>query len=468
LTTTVNIDRFINEHKVGRFQVQVLVLCALALMFDGFDDRSISFVIPALVTEWGVAKSAFGPILSAGLLGLAVGALGFGALADRFGRKTIIIVCFSLFGVFTWAMVLATSVTSLLVLKFIAGLGVGGLMPNGFAMITEYAPLRRRALMVAIGGSAYSVGTVLPGLVAAKLFSLYGWQSMFHIGGIAPLILVPVIMVSLPESIRFLVNFAGNEARIGRVLTRIDPGFTAGPAVRMVSSEAREQGVPIASLLTRGRAPSTLLLWVASFLDLSIVVYLGGWLPTMLNSAGYSLKDSFIAASIYLAGGIAGPPLIGRLMDRFGIRSLAAGYGVAALCILLLAAAVGGSVAPVALIYVLGFAIGIFVIGGHIGVIALAGQLYPTFMRSTGVGWELGIGRFCAVGSPMLGGLLIAYHWQASSVLSAAAVPAFFAAVVIFLITMIRTPEAKREVAFDKAEAFRQTAAADEAVPSAS
>jgi AAHS family 4-hydroxybenzoate transporter-like MFS transporter len=467
LTTTVNIDRFINEHKVGRFQVQVLILCALALMFDGFDDRSISFVVPSLAAEWGVAKSAFGPVFSAGLLGLAVGALGFGALADRLGRKTIIIACFSLFGAFTWAMVLATSVTSLLVLKFIAGLGVGGLMPNGFAMITEYAPLRRRALMVAIGGSAYSVGTVLPGLVAAKLFALYGWQSMFHIGGIAPLILVPVIMVTLPESIRFLVHFAGNEARIGQVLTRIDPSFAADSAVRLVSSEAREQGVPIAYLLTRGRALSTLLLWVASFMDLSIVTYLGSWLPTVLSSAGYSLEDSFLAASIYLAGGIAGPPLLGRLMDRFGIRSLAAGYGVAALCILLLAAAVG-AVAPVALIYVLGFAIGVFVIGGHIGVIALSGQLYPTFMRSTGVGWSLGIGRFCAVGSPMLGGLLIAYHWQASAVLTAVIVPAFIAASAIFLIAMIRMPEATGEVAFDKAEAFRPTPAADEVVPSAS
>ncbi|MGD0024309.1 MAG: MFS transporter [Xanthobacteraceae bacterium] len=467
MTTTVNIDRFINEHKVGRFQVQVLILCALALMFDGFDDRSISFVVPSLATDWGGAKSAFGPVFSAGLLGLAVGALAFGALADRLGRKTIIIVCFSLFGVFTWAMVLATSVTSLLVLKFIAGLGVGGLMPNGFAMITEYAPLRRRALMVAIGGSAYSVGTVLPGPVAAKLFAVYGWQSMFHIGGIAPLILVPVIMVRLPESIRFLVNFAGNESRIGQVLTRIDPSFAAGSAVRLVSSEAREQGVPIAYLLTRGRASSTLLLWVASFMDLSIVTYVGSWLPTVLNSAGYSLEDSFLAASIYLAGGIAGPPLLGRLMDRFGIRILAAGYGVAALCILLLAATIG-AVAPVALIYVFGFAIGIFVIGGHIGVIALSGQLYPTFMRSTGVGWSLGIGRFCAVGSPMLGGLLIAYRWQPSSVLSAAAAPAFFAAVVIFLITMIRMPKAKGEVASEKAQTFRQTAEADEVIPSAS
>jgi AAHS family 4-hydroxybenzoate transporter-like MFS transporter len=455
LTTTVNIDGFIDQRKVGRYQVQVLVLCVLMLMLDGFDDRSIAFVVPTLATDWGVANSAFGLVFSAGLLGAAVGALGFGALADRLGRKNVIIFCLGFFGFFTWAMVLSTSVTSLLVLKFIAGLGVGGFMPNGFAMIAEYAPLRRRALMVTIGGCGYSLGTVLPGLVAAKLFAVYGWQSMFHIGGIVPLMLVPVMIMRLPESIRFLANFAGNEARIGQVLTRIDPGFAASSAVRLVSNEAREQGVPIAHLLTRGRASSTLLLWVASFMDLSMIYYLGSWLPVVLNNAGYSREDSSIATSIYLAGGIAGAPLVGRLMDRFGIRSLAAGYGVLVLCILLFAATVGRSEE---LVYVLGFAIGILVLGGHYGVIALAGQLYPTFMRSTGVGWSLGIGRFCSISSPMLGGLLISYHWQASSILSAVIVPAIIAAGAIFLITITRTPEAEVEVAFEKVESDRQTA----------
>jgi AAHS family 4-hydroxybenzoate transporter-like MFS transporter len=442
MVTTIDVAEFIDKHNVSRFQIQILILCVVAMMIDGFDAQSIGFVVPAIAGQWGVAQPMFGPVFAAGLFGMALGALLFGVLADHFGRKKVIVFCMAFFGVFTLAKVLATSITGLLVLQFIAGLGVGGVMPNAYALIAEYAPRHRRALMITIAGCGYSLGASGAGLLTAQLLASYGWQSLFYIGGIISLLAVPLLMIGLPESIRFLVLLHGAKLQLERVLKKIDAGLQTASQLHVVSSEKKAEGVPVVHLLSHGRAPSTLLLWLAAFMDLIIIYYMTSWLPAMLHDTGLTMEKAALGAALYSAAGIVGGPVVGSLMDRFGVFGmLALAFALAAAFIVLLGSIGGGSFILLCLVI---FGVGFFSVGGHLGIGALAGEIYPTFMRSTGVGWALGIGRFCSVISPMIGGILLSWHWSRSSIFSTVAVPAFAAAVAIMLIKAVSAPEALR------------------------
>ena len=437
--TTIDVARWIDQRKVSRFQIQVLILCVIVMIVDGYDALSIGYVVPLLATKWGVAKPAFGPVFSAGLVAMALGALLFGALADRFGRRNVILFCLGFVGIFNLLKVVATSVESLLILQFVAGLGVGGVMPNAYALMTEYAPKARRALMVTIVGLGYAIGSSGAGLIAAKFITSHGWQFMFYVGGIAPLVTLPFVIAGLPESIRFLALRQGQSGRLERILKKIDSALPAASEIRLVSSEEKGQGVPVVQLFRHRRAPTTVLLWIAAFMDLCIIYFMTPWLPVMLHDAGFTLAQASLGTAVFSASGIVGGPTIGRMMDRFGgIVVLALTYGVAAVFIVLIGSIGGGSFAALCLII---FGAGFCAVGGHLGIGALASNLYPTFMRSTGVGWALGIGRFCSGISPMIGAWLIARHWSHSSIFSAVAVPACFAALAIIPIQAVHRPE---------------------------
>jgi AAHS family 4-hydroxybenzoate transporter-like MFS transporter len=444
MTQTIDLAEIIDASKVSRFQIRIVLLCALAMFTDGFDVQSVSFVAPVLASEWDVAKSAFGPVFSAGLLGLALGGMLFGALADRFGRKKTIIVCLSLFGVVTLAKVMAGSVTSLLVLQFVAGIGLGGVMPNAFALTAEYAPRRRRALMITIAASSYSMGVACAGLLAGKLIGSYGWQSMFYVGGVVPLVVVPIIIIGLPESIRFLILYPGRSPRAEQILRRIAPDLPSASELRLILPERKQQGIPVKSLLTEGRAATTLLLWLTMFMNLSIIYFVISWLPMILHGAGFSLQDASLSAALFPVAGIVGGPAIGRLMDRFGtFRILPLVYGVAAISVLLI-----GSVASISfgVFCLVTSAAGFCAVGGDNGLKSMASELYPTSMRATGVGWAIGVGRLCSMASPALGGLLIAWQWSGSAIFSVVAIPACCNIATILCIKALNSPEKVRDV----------------------
>src|SRR3954452_25069042 len=238
-TSPVDVAGYIDQQPVGGFQIKLLLTCAAVLFLDGFDTQAIGYVAPALAKEWGLSKAALGPVFSAGLFGLMIGALVFGPLADRIGRRKIIIFSTLAFGVGTLVTAFINDVNTLLLIRFLTGLGLGGAMPNAVAMTSEFSPHRRRATMVMIMFCGFSIGAALGGLLAAALIPQFGWRSVFVVGGAAPLLLVPILALRLPESVRFLALTGSAHARVAESLALINPKTNFAPPTQFVVHEPR-------------------------------------------------------------------------------------------------------------------------------------------------------------------------------------------------------------------------------------
>jgi MFS transporter, AAHS family, 4-hydroxybenzoate transporter len=444
LNDALDVAKFIDQRGVGGFQILVLALCFIVMIIDGFDAQAVGFVAPLISTEWGVAKASFGPVFVAGLLGMALGALLFGALADRFGCKIILILCFLTFGVLTIGKALVSSTAALAVLQLLAGLGIGGAMPNAIALVAEYSPVKRRSLMVTVASAGYSVGASGAGFLTARLAGSYGWQAIFLIGGAAALAMLPALIVLLPDSIRFMVLSGSRRSKPISILRKIDPRLPAEIDLELTSSEHELAVFPVAHLFREGRTGMTILLWLAVFMDLLVIYYMTSWLPVTIHGmGGISVEDAAIAAALFSAAGLFGTPVVGQLMDWFGpVRMLALSFVLASVCI----ACTGALASSLAALKIIVFLAGFFSVGAHLGLSALAGELYPTFMRATGVGWALGIGRFGSLISPVLGGLLLAWQWQVTSIFLAVALPALLAALCVLLVGLVSSAKAREEM----------------------
>src|SRR3984885_3876578 len=294
----IDVAEFIDQQPVGGFQLQLLLTCAAVLFLDGFDTQAIGYVAPALAKEWGLTKGALGPVFSAGLFGLMIGALVFGPLADRIGRKNIIIFSTLAFGIGALVTAFVQDVNSLLAIRFLTGLGLGGAMPNAIAITSEFNPRRRRATMVMIMFCGFSVGAALGGLLAAALIPHFGWRSVFIIGGVAPLLLAPILALRLPESVRFLVLTGRADARVAELLRLIGPKAAFAPATQFVVHEPHLPGIPVLHLFREGRTLVTLLLWVVFFMSLLDIYFLANWLPTVLNDLGASVSEAAAIGSM--------------------------------------------------------------------------------------------------------------------------------------------------------------------------
>jgi AAHS family 4-hydroxybenzoate transporter-like MFS transporter len=423
-TPAIDLVDFIDRQPVGGFQIRLLLTCAGVLFLDGFDTQAIGYVAPALAKEWGLTKGALGPVFSAGLFGLMIGALVFGPLADRVGRKKIIIFSTAAFGLGALATALVQDLNSLLVIRFLTGLGLGGAMPNTVAMTSEYNPQRRRATMVMIMFCGFSIGAALGGFLAADLIPRFGWRSVFIVGGIAPLLLLPVLVWRLPESVRFLATAGQAPERVAELLKRISPHSAFAPDARFVVHEARLAGIPVAHLFREGRTAATLLLWVVFFMSLLDIYFLANWLPTVLNDLGASVSEAVMIGSLLQVGGVVGTFALGSVIDRFSFRALALVYFGAVFAV----GAIGQLSHSAALVSIAIFAAGFCVVGGQIAANALAAAFYPTSVRSSGVGWALGIGRIGSIIGPLVGGMLLAAKWSTSAVFMTAAAAALCAA----------------------------------------
>src|SRR6202165_3653136 len=381
----VDVADFIDQLPVGGFQIRLLLTCAAVLFLDGFDTQAIGYVAPALAREWGLTKGALGPVFSAGLFGLMIGALVFGPLADRIGRKKIIIFSTLAFGLGALVTVFVQDVNTLLAIRFLTGLGLGGAMPNAIAMTSEFNPRRRRATMVMVMFCGFSVGAALGGLLAAALIPQFGWRSVFVVGGVAPLLLVPVLALRLPESVRFLALTGRANARVAQLLTFITPKAVFAPATQFVVHEPVLAGIPVRHLFRAGRTLVTLLLWVVFFMSLLDLYFLSNWLPTVLNDLGASVSAAAAIGSMLHVGGVVGTFALGSIIDRFSFRALALVYFIAVFAV----GAIGQLGHSVVLVATAIFAAGFCIVGGQIAANALAAGFYPTSVRATGVGWGL-------------------------------------------------------------------------------
>ncbi len=425
---TIDIGSFFDARPLGRLQLLVMVLCGLVVLFDGLDTQVIGYLGPALSSEWDISRDRLGPVFSASLVGLMVGLLLVGMISDRFGRRITIIVSVVLFSICTLLTAFAQGVGDLVIYRFLAGIGLGGAMPNALALTGEYCPRRMRATLVIIMFCGFSLGSILGGLISAALLSSLGWRAVFITGGVLPLLLVPFLIAWLPESLQYLVNRPGQESRIRTILRRIDSGIPGLDKAAFSGQEQKGEGVPVADLFAQGRGAGTLMLWFIFFMNLMVFYFLQNWLPTIFSDAGLPIERAVLMTTLISVGGIVAGLITGPLMDRFdAYRVLAVLYLLGTLFVALI-----GFVAP-ALLALATFGAGFCVSGAQKSINALAVIYYPTRMRSTGVGWALGIGRFGSILGPVVGGWLLAIGWSSASLFRLAAVPMLLAAAFIFI-----------------------------------
>jgi AAHS family 4-hydroxybenzoate transporter-like MFS transporter len=427
----VNVQAFIDAHPFSRYQWLVLLLCFLIVAVDGFDVAAVGFVVPSITKEWGVSNLALAPALSAALFGSVLGALGAGPLADQIGRKRVLVGSVLLFGLLTAATAYAESITSLTILRFLTGLGLGAAMPNATTLLSEYAPAKRRSLLVNVMFCGFTLGSAAGGLFAAQVVPEHGWRSVFLAGGIMPILMVPVLMLALPESLSFMAFKKWPQARIKRILARI-ADISAIQESHFYVPEKREdtRGGPVAEILSSKYRIGTVMLWTTYFMGLLVYYLATSWMPTWFKSAGLPLRQAALITALFPLGGILGAVICGWLMDRFNAHKVvAATYtltGIFMWCI-------GQFLSDVTLLSVFTFIAGICMTGAQISMPSIAASFYPTHCRASGVAWMLGIGRIGGILAAFVGGALMQAGFGAGTILSMMILPPIVAATALIV-----------------------------------
>jgi AAHS family 4-hydroxybenzoate transporter-like MFS transporter len=395
-----DLDTCLDRGRIGAFQVIVFMLCALMVMIDGFNTQVIGLVAPAIASAWHVAPAAFGAVFGLGLLGGTVGAVAIGGAGDRFGRKPVLLASILLFAGVSLLTPFTTSIPALVMVRLVSGLGLGGALPALVAITSDYAPKAARAKVTALVYCSFAVGSVLAGVVSAQMVPTLGWGSVFYVGSLFPLFLLPVFAAVVPESARFLA-LKGEKARVANIVSRLNADVEWNGTVSSGSEASRAS---VVGLFAQGRALGTSLLWTALFLSLLLSVFTVSWLPLVARGAGIDPKSAVLAVSAWNIGGMLGTYLIGRFSARLGLigtTGLAYAVGAPSIALIGLAGQSG------AILLAAAFVAGIFVIGAQMSVIGLAASFYDAGRRSTGVGWLLGVGKLGSVVGPLVGGVMI-------------------------------------------------------------
>jgi AAHS family 4-hydroxybenzoate transporter-like MFS transporter len=398
LSTT---EAALENQRIGALQIRVAGLCALIQICDGYDVNSVAWAVPSLIGAWHLPPPAFSTAFVWSSIGIMVGALSAGPIGDRLGRRPLLLASIAIFGVASLLSAFAGSLGVLSVLRFFTGLGIGGGFSGAASLTGDYTPRRRRAMMIMASFTGAPVGGFVGAQAVALLLPHYGWPVIFVIGGLFPLLLLPVLALWLPESPRLLAARRNLAPRHRALLQRLEVApLPAGAHPVEIAWEN-----PIRMLFARGYALQTVLLWVIFFCSLLNLFLFGYWMPTVFHLIGMTPAQSVFASSLRDLGAIFAVLYLGALIDRFGPeRSLALHYAAGALFI--------AALAVVALPYIgllaVTFFAGMTIIGSQTGANATAGALYPARMRTSGIGWALGIGRLGGIAAPALGGFLLA------------------------------------------------------------
>ena len=437
----MTVSDVVDNQPMSRLQISTVVMCGFIAVLDGFDTQSIGFLAPAIAEFLNVPLHSFAPVFVVGLLGLMCGAGVLGPVADRWGRKWTIVFSTVVFGLFSFLTAYATSFNELLAFRFLTGIGLGGAMPNVVAMTAEYSPKRLQTILVSMLFTGMPLGAVLGGLVASVLLPRWGWQSVFYVGGLLPLAMVAVLIVKLPESVRYLIAHGAKSDRVAATMARVAPTFAGIRGVRFVPGAPAPKGFPVKLLFTEGRALGTVLLWVTYLMNLLIIYFVVSWLPAVLRQAGMPIAAGVTAISLFSLGGIVGSLLQGIMLRKLGSsRLLAAECGVS----VLLSGSRGVLPASFGLIMSVAFVLGVSVQGAQAGLNALVSEFYPTAIRSTGVGWALGVGRIGSIVGPVLGGIMLSLNWSLQQIFLAGTIPALCAGIAILVGSRLRPVAARR------------------------
>jgi MFS transporter, AAHS family, vanillate permease len=424
VTAPPDVHRAIDEGDLSRFQVLAIGLCVVLNMLDGFDVLVMAFTAPEVAREWGLSGARLGVLLSAGLFGMAAGSLFVAPFADRLGRRAVTIACLVVITAGLAASALARSPGQLAAMRVVTGIGVGGILASLNVITSEYAPRRWRSTAISLQVTGYPIGATLGGTIAAFLITAYGWRAAFWFGAAASLLMIPVVVRSLPESLDFLLARQPPNAlaRLNELLARM--GRESVDALPPRSPEEQAVRNPLQRLFAVGSAGATLLVWSAFFLVMFSFYFVTSWTPKLLVAAGLSTRQGITGGVLLNVGGIVGGTLFGYLASRVPLKRLATAYLSATAVFVAL---FGLYAASLKAAFPIALAIGVFLFGSMVALYAAAPTLYPAAIRATGMGWAIGIGRLGAILAPIVAGVLVDGGWTTPWLYVAFAVPLLLA-----------------------------------------
>ena len=401
----INVDELIGRQRFGRFALRVVVVALLALVVEGYDVLVMSFAAPSLMNTWHLPRGAFGPVLSAALFGIVFGSPLFGWLGDRIGRKKCIVISSAAYGVFSLLCLLAPNLTVLVMLRFLTGLGLGGVLPNSIATAVELSPLKLRPTIASFIGGGISLGGIVPGLIAARLGGPDTWKVLLLVGGVAPFLIAALVAVGLPESVSFLVQRGADRRRIARLVREIDPSAPVTETTRFtVNAAPEDRNAGFKELFAGPLAVATPALWLMYAASLLTLFMLSNWIPLLLGASGFSPAMAANANVLFQVGGLVGLVAAGLLLNRLGVKFVTVMFALTLLAISFTALAPLGRGPLLAAIAGCGF----FVIGTQCVLNGTAGVIYPTAIRARGAGMGLGVGRIGSVIGPLVAGAMVA------------------------------------------------------------
>ena len=433
-TSQINIPELLANSPIGPLQKRVFVLCLLTLIIDGFDVQAMSYLVPAVSSDWGIDSSEFRTVLPAANFGVLIGSLVLSPLADKVGRRPVLVWSTMWFALMTLAAPFAKNVDQLFWLRFAGGIGMGCIIPNATALIGEYSPAGRRVTLMMNITVGFTAGGAIAGFVARWLIPHYGWESVFIVGGASPLVIAIAMLVRLPESLQFLAVRRQRLDQVRRWLKELNPAITVDENTEFIARETSKGGVPAIHLFREGRLIVTVLLWIVSFMNLLVLYSLFNWLPTVVKGMGYDENTAVLVGTAPWVGGTIGTFGLAWVIARSKFaRTLSVNYIIAVAGVAL----IGQPGLSLTMLTTVVFVVGWCVIGGQPGMNTFAATFYPTYLRSTGVGWALGVGRIGAIVGPYIGGLMIAANWSSQQLFLAAAVPAAISAVTLMILTNV-------------------------------
>lgn len=429
----MSVNTWFDQLKFNRFHVLVLLLTGLTLIFDGYDSQIIAYIMPKVLGEWNLTPVAAGSLASYGFLGLMVGAAGFGMLSDRIGRKKTLMLCIGFFSIFSGLTFFAPSFKVFVVLRFLAGLGMGGAMPICITLVSEFAPAKIRAKAVTAMFGGFTLGWAVAGFMAMLIIPSFGWRPLLLLG-LLPILFIPVIALYLPESVRFLAGQNRFEEAISNMrkiekMAGVTPRNWAPEDFSGAAAPAVEEKGNFKGLFGKGLLGMTLLVWGTYFFNLLVIYGLSSWLPSLLVKSGFSLVKSYSYGIVQSIGATVGGFILGWVMDKFGRKAgLSLFYILGGFTLLVF----GFATSNIALLLA-GFGTGIFIIGTQIAQHVITGEIYPTHARSTGVGWALTIGRLGSIVGPLLGGVLQMGNFSFGQYFIVFAIPCFLCGFLVLL-----------------------------------
>ena len=436
---SVNVYELTSKSKFNRFHGLILFWCVLILIIDGYDLAVVGAALPAIMDDMGVDATSAGIMAGSALFGTMLGAMFLGTLADRIGRPKMIAVCVVLFSVFTAASGLTSDPVSFSMTRFLAGLGIGGVLPVMTAQMSEFSPAKLRARLVTLVFAGYSIGGILVALTGKQMIESHGWQTVFYLAGL-PVLLIPFILKSMPESMAFLLK-KGRQGELRAIARKMAPQLQITDQTRIVGLDdtATRQDTPVRSLFSNGRGFSTVMIWTAFITGLFMVYALNSWLTKLMAMAGFSLGSALNFVIVFNIGAIVGAVGGGWLSDRLNIKYVLISFyliGAVALTVL-------GFTRSTELLFLMVFIVGASTLGTQLLAYAYAGDFYPLSIRSTGVGFASGVGRVGAIIAPVLIGWLVSINLPLEQNFMAIAVAGVLGAAAVTMVNQSRSDSAR-------------------------